>query len=188
LDTFVRRLLPAAEANSLALLALKCLAPGVPDFYQGAEDWLITLTDPDNRRPVAFDGLSDRLFGAGGAEGSPARTEKLRLTHELLALRRRAPALFSAGDYQPVTVEGPAEGHVFAFSRSHDAERLLVAVRRLGARMHSAGLREALAASSLATTGEWYDWLNGGNAGANVLEALALEPVLVLTGFPRESR
>lgn len=40
--------------NSLAQTLLKIMAPGVPDFYQGAELWDLSLVDPDNRRPVDF--------------------------------------------------------------------------------------------------------------------------------------
>lgn len=40
--------------NSLSQLLIKTLAPGVPDFYQGAETWHQALVDPDNRRPVDF--------------------------------------------------------------------------------------------------------------------------------------
>jgi (1->4)-alpha-D-glucan 1-alpha-D-glucosylmutase len=36
--------------NSLAQLAIKVGAPGVPDFYQGTELWDFSLVDPDNRR------------------------------------------------------------------------------------------------------------------------------------------
>src|SRR4030095_6004552 len=41
--------------NSLAQLAIKVCAPGVPDFYQGSELWDFTLVDPDNRRPVDYE-------------------------------------------------------------------------------------------------------------------------------------
>ncbi len=55
----LRRMLSPIEAAgaivSLAQLALKLLAPGVPDFYQGTELWCLTLVDPDNRRPVDYD-------------------------------------------------------------------------------------------------------------------------------------
>ena len=41
--------------NSLAQLAVKLGAPGVPDLYQGTECWDFSLVDPDNRRPVDYD-------------------------------------------------------------------------------------------------------------------------------------
>ncbi|HMD34311.1 MAG TPA: hypothetical protein VKH42_05060, partial [Vicinamibacterales bacterium] len=40
--------------NSLAQLAIKVTAPGIPDFYRGTEFWDLNLVDPDNRRPVDF--------------------------------------------------------------------------------------------------------------------------------------
>ena len=40
--------------NGLAQTLLKLTAPGVPDIYQGAELWDLSLVDPDNRRPVDF--------------------------------------------------------------------------------------------------------------------------------------
>lgn len=35
--------------NSLVQLALKMTAPGVPDIFQGAELWDVSMVDPDNR-------------------------------------------------------------------------------------------------------------------------------------------
>jgi (1->4)-alpha-D-glucan 1-alpha-D-glucosylmutase len=59
--------------NSLAQLLLKIASPGVPDIYQGAELWLLTLVDPDNRHPVDFharrqilDGLLEEMATALG--------------------------------------------------------------------------------------------------------------------------
>ena len=44
----------AGRVNSLAQTLLKHTAPGVPDLYQGAELWDLSLVDPDNRRPVDY--------------------------------------------------------------------------------------------------------------------------------------
>ena len=41
--------------NSLVQTALKLTLPGMPDIYQGAELWDLSLVDPDNRRPVDYD-------------------------------------------------------------------------------------------------------------------------------------
>ena len=40
--------------NSLMQTVLKLTVPGVPDIYQGAELWDLSLVDPDNRRPVDY--------------------------------------------------------------------------------------------------------------------------------------
>jgi maltooligosyltrehalose synthase len=42
------------ERKSLAQTLLKLTAPGIPDIYQGAELWDLSLVDPDNRRPVDY--------------------------------------------------------------------------------------------------------------------------------------
>src|ERR1051325_7498363 len=57
--------------NSLAQLAIKIAAPGVPDFYQGTELWDFSLVDPDNRRPVDYKRrreLLDALLDPAAAE------------------------------------------------------------------------------------------------------------------------
>ena len=48
----VQRIAPAGALNGLAQCLLRMTVPGVPDLYQGAELWDLSLVDPDNRRPV----------------------------------------------------------------------------------------------------------------------------------------
>ncbi|MFC0009009.1 malto-oligosyltrehalose synthase [Devosia nitrariae] len=81
-------LIACGETLSLMQLALKCLMPGFPDFYRGAEGSFYALTDPDNRLPVDWTALSDLASGEGFAG------EKFRLTRRLLALRREERAFF----------------------------------------------------------------------------------------------
>jgi (1->4)-alpha-D-glucan 1-alpha-D-glucosylmutase len=128
---------PAAVA-SLAQLVLKLTVPGVPDIYQGGELWDFSLLDPDNRRPVDW-AERQRLFAeidgaepAGLAAGWPDGREKLFVTARLLALRREQPALFAAGDYQPLEVgEGRNSDRLCAFARRREGTMLAVAVPRL---------------------------------------------------------
>jgi len=49
---FVDEVAPIGRTIDLAHLLLRCTMPGVPDLYQGSEDELLTLVDPDNRRPA----------------------------------------------------------------------------------------------------------------------------------------
>ncbi len=180
LSRFVDGLTPQAEANSLALLALKCLAPGLPDFFQGAEDWVFTLTDPDNRRPVDYESLETRLSGL-----SSTRTDaKLSFSRELLALRRRRPALFSAGDYEPVPVPPALEDATFAFVRSHDGDSVACAARL--AEPASDALLEDGWQWDRASGRAWFDWATGKQvAPGHLFSALAGAPVSILTTFPR---
>ena len=61
LERFVDDVKDAGRVNSLAQTLMKHTAPGVPDLYQGAEIWDLSLVDPDNRRPVDY-GLRARLL------------------------------------------------------------------------------------------------------------------------------
>src|SRR5207249_1338953 len=51
---FQSRVAQYGICNSLAQLAIKIGAPGVPDFYQGTEIWNFALLDPDNRGLVDY--------------------------------------------------------------------------------------------------------------------------------------
>lgn len=124
IEAFVRRIAPAALANSLAQVALRCFSPGFPDCYQGAELLDLSLVDPDNRRPVDY-GERERLLAA--ADGSAGAT-KLALLRRLLELRRRHPTLFAEGSYEPLPVTGERAGHVVAFRRTGGGAAIDVAV------------------------------------------------------------
>ncbi len=54
LEQFVETVKDAGRVNSLTQTLMKHTAPGVPDLYQGAELWDLSLVDPDNRRPVDY--------------------------------------------------------------------------------------------------------------------------------------
>lgn len=141
LGGFVAPLVAPGRVNSLAQTLLKLTAPGVPDTYQGCELWDNSLVDPDNRRPVDYPHRA-RLLGelpkmdvgavmARAEEGLP----KLHLVHKALALRRRRPAAFGAGEaggYAPLTVAGGRLRHVVGFRRG---ECVAVVVPRLVLRL-----------------------------------------------------
>src|SRR5262249_31323636 len=112
--------------NSLAQLAIKLTAPGVPDFYQGSEFWDLTLVDPDNRRPVDYD---IRRQALAGLKGCATRTVdpvelldhrhdgsvKMFVTARGLCARAECRDLYERGDYVPLTVSGARRDSVFAF-------------------------------------------------------------------------
>jgi (1->4)-alpha-D-glucan 1-alpha-D-glucosylmutase len=131
LAAFAAELAPRGDANALAQLLVKLVAPGVPDIYQGCELADGSLVDPDNRRPVDFaaradlvrelrDGDVRRIDGLGIA--------KLWTISRVLGLRRRRPELF-VGRYEPLVATGPLAERVFAFQRG---ESVIAAVERLG--------------------------------------------------------
>jgi (1->4)-alpha-D-glucan 1-alpha-D-glucosylmutase len=142
---FQKRIAYFGALNSLSQTLLKITSPGVPDFYQGTELWEFSLVDPDNRRPVDFAQRSSLLSQITGPEvlkSSRAIREllsswgdgrvKLYTTHQALKLRRERQDLFSEGEYLPLEVNGPREGHICAFARKlGDAWALTVVPRML---------------------------------------------------------
>jgi (1->4)-alpha-D-glucan 1-alpha-D-glucosylmutase len=150
--------------NSLAQVTLKIASPGVPDFYQGAELWDLSLVDPDNRRPVDY-GLRRRLL----EELEPALAEeadaaaraavlaellehwpdgrlKLYVTAAGLRLRRRLKDVFLCGSYEPLHVHGSRSDHVVAFARRRGDGAAIAVAPRLCARLANGEARLPLGA------------------------------------------
>ena len=149
LDDFLalrRRIVPVGMLNGLAQTLLKLTVPGVPDVYQGAELWDLSMVDPDNRRPVdygmraqqldIFDGKPLPVEIAAWADGAV----KQALIARTLALRGRHPDLFAQGGYRPLPVRGPRAGNVVAFARQHGDVQIVVAVPIQTARLWSDGM------------------------------------------------
>lgn len=134
---FQARIAVVGAVNSLAQTLLKLTVPGVPDTYQGAELWDLSLVDPDNRRPVDFEVRAAHLAAIGRLE--PARLVrnwkdgaiKQAVVARSLAARREAIGLFFEGTYEPLEASGPRSENVLAFSRRYHDEFLIVVVPRL---------------------------------------------------------
>ena len=146
LQDLVNALAPFGLHNSMSQLALKFTAPGMPDLYQGCEEWNFRLVDPDNRAPVDFARLAAQLEDLKPlyAERHPTTAEwqallrepgdkrlKQLLTWRLLRLRQHRPALMQHGAYLAMPVEGEAAQHAVAFGRSRDSDAVLVVASRL---------------------------------------------------------
>ncbi|MEO7774439.1 MAG: malto-oligosyltrehalose synthase [Steroidobacteraceae bacterium] len=193
---FAQRLATSGVANSLTQLVLKLTVPGVPDVYQGAELWDLSLVDPDNRRPVDY-GLREHMLtqlpSADFAElvtGWQDGRIKLLLLSRLLQMRRRLPALFSFGNYSGIDIESP---RLLAFRREHEGRRLIVVVARLlpagseECRWPDAGWQDVAFGETKFELpgGPWHEVLSGaslagGAAPVRVSDLFARLPVAVL--------
>jgi (1->4)-alpha-D-glucan 1-alpha-D-glucosylmutase len=149
IDDFLRLQQPIARTgfcNSLAQAVLKLASPGVPDIYQGAEWWDLSLVDPDNRRPVDFASRAAALddlasICAGGMPDAARVTAlfadladgraKLYVIWRALQLRAHAPALFAAGRYEPLRIAGARAPHACAFARILANDAVVAIVPRL---------------------------------------------------------
>lgn len=131
----VASIAPAGALNGLAQCLLRLCCPGVPDLYQGTEFWDFSLVDPDNRRPVEYAARmsaldqpwSERELLAQWRDGQI----KQYLIARVLQLRQAEPALFSAGSYQPLEVQGAHKYQAVAFLREYQGRRLIAVVPRL---------------------------------------------------------
>ncbi|HEX5140692.1 MAG TPA: malto-oligosyltrehalose synthase, partial [Dehalococcoidia bacterium] len=132
---FVARIDAIARVSSLAQTLLKLTAPGIPDFYQGAELWEHSLVDPDNRRPVDYESQHrlleelPRMTAQEAMDQADSGIPKLWLIWKTLAFRRRYYEAF-AGAYTPLLAEGAKADCVVAFMRA--GEVVTVAPRLVG--------------------------------------------------------
>jgi (1->4)-alpha-D-glucan 1-alpha-D-glucosylmutase len=136
---FQERIARLGVENSLVQTMLKLTAPGVPDIYQGAELWDLSLVDPDNRRPVDFDRRAC-LIGRNCPPMSDLLNRwqdgavKLFLVARLLRFRAENPDLFALGDYRSLIAVGPKSDCVVAFERHYDGKSAIIAAARFPAR------------------------------------------------------
>lgn len=135
---FEERIIALGAANSFVQAVLKFTVPGVPDLYQGAEGFDLSLVDPDNRRPVDWTRLAEWLEASpplGRDELLDGRA-KFSAIANLLALRRKHSMLFAEGDYQPLEM---ADDRLVAFSRRHGDSAFVVVAARFPSRGAVAG-------------------------------------------------
>ncbi len=142
---FQERVARAGVVNSLGQTLLKLTVPGMPDLYQGAELWDLSLVDPDNRRPVDFAArlaLLEEVIALGATPQAMAGllerwrdgAVKLAVIHRILSHRREHPELFATGGYDGLTAIGERGDAICAFARTREAEVLVVAVARFEVR------------------------------------------------------
>jgi (1->4)-alpha-D-glucan 1-alpha-D-glucosylmutase len=169
LDSFLpvhQRVAEAGMANSLVQTVLKLTLPGVPDVYQGAELWDLSLVDPDNRRPVDYarrqallrqvldDWAGDALATLGDC-AAHWRDGRIKMLITILLLRTRAANEDPfQGTYLPLEVRGDG-GCVGAFARGGTRAQLAVAFARFPlTRSRGSGWRDARIALPV-SAGPW---------------------------------
>jgi len=115
----------AVRATLLGQKLVQLTLPGVPDVYQGTEIESLTLVDPDNRQPIDFGALHERLSRMtettdhGFVRPGDLDDEKLLVVHAALSVRREQPEAFigERTGYRPVPV---TSGNAIAFARTVD--------------------------------------------------------------------
>ncbi|MGI8959670.1 MAG: malto-oligosyltrehalose synthase, partial [Bryobacteraceae bacterium] len=182
-EVFVEPLIEPGRINSLSQVLLKLTSPGVPDTYQGAEIWDLSLVDPDNRRPVDYD-LRRRLLSElpnldveevwrRSEEGLP----KLWTIHHALRARRKYVSAFAyKGVYRPLSAQGENADHLVSYMRG---DEIVVMVPRLTLTLQN-DWRDA---SLQVPRGNWRNLLSGAvycGCELVVREILAPFPIALL--------
>jgi (1->4)-alpha-D-glucan 1-alpha-D-glucosylmutase len=150
LERVVEELVEPGRRAALAQLALQLTVPGVPDIYRGSEAWDLSLVDPDNRRPVAFERLRALLATAREVDAVAAWADpdaglpKLWLLARLLDLRRRRPDAFERGGYRPLEAAGVMADALVAFVRGDEVVTVVPRLVRRVAREGWADMTLAL--------------------------------------------
>lgn len=128
--------------NSLVQTTLKMTAPGVPDVYQGAELWDLSMVDPDNRRPVDYERRMRMLDELDADQPSICSllnrwedgAAKLFVTSRLLRFRAARPDLFDSGAYEPIPAAGPKADCICGFARTTESGAALIITARFPAK------------------------------------------------------
>ena len=136
---FMEKIMHAGIINSIAQTVLKYTAPGVPDTYQGTENWNFSFVDPDNRRPVDYKKFGEQLKTSLEEYAiNPVKTLlnywnnpqdgtiKQLISFFCLQKRREFEKLFLKGSYEPLEVKGKYKDHLAAFYRRYEGKYLLV--------------------------------------------------------------
>ncbi|UCD82502.1 MAG: malto-oligosyltrehalose synthase [Desulfobacterales bacterium] len=129
--------------NSLSQTLIKITAPGVPDFYQGAELLDLNVVDPDNRRPVDYTERMQFLKEIQELAGTDIRSLidgllanrldgrlKLYLMAAALNARHAHPRLYREGTYIALQPAGRFHNNVLAFARHYGHKWSITAAPR----------------------------------------------------------
>jgi (1->4)-alpha-D-glucan 1-alpha-D-glucosylmutase len=174
---FQERIARLGVYNSLVQTVLKLTLPGLPDFYQGAELWDLSLVDPDNRRPVDYQTriqVLEQILTSLERNRSAAMLEmlerwrdgriKLAIIATLLGYRRDQPELFARGNYEPITAIGGRADQICAFARRGDETAMIVVARRYPVRCEADPdwvISQIPWPNSVIGDGTWRDLLTG---------------------------
>ncbi|GAA4408084.1 malto-oligosyltrehalose synthase [Fodinibacter luteus] len=131
---------PSVRANVLSQKLVQLTMPGVPDVYQGCEIVMLSLVDPDNRRPVDWTDRGERLDRVVADEPAfDLDDEKLRVTGRALRVRRDDPAAF-VGEGTTYAALPTTSEHALAFARGDgDGLRVVTVATRAAGLLAAAG-------------------------------------------------
>ncbi len=201
---FQQRIAASGACLSLAQTLVRLVSPGVPDTYQGAELWELSMVDPDNRRPVDFAKCNALLAEMADRRGPDllknwqCGSVKQYVIQQALAFRREHPEVFRAGEYIPLEAVGHHAAQLIAFARHSGMTWTIAVAPRFSAKL-SRSSQPCLAKGALADTDlaippnaprHWSNLFTGEKievSGTSRMAASALLgrfPIALLTAIP----
>ncbi len=139
LAVIVEAIVRPGWARSLAALAIRLTARGVPDLYQGTAAFTYSLVDPDNRVEPDWDERRSLVERASSTDGPSAWSGddidavKAVVITGTLALRRRHPDAFGPdAGYEELDTGGVHGDRVLAFARTDAGGAQVVTLVAMG--------------------------------------------------------
>lgn len=136
-----RRVAAIGASSSLSQTLLRLLSPGVPDIYNGAELWELSMVDPDNRRPVDF-AHRQALLAKLSKRDIPDLLKtwqcgsiKQFMIQRTLKFRQKHAELFQQGEYIALEFAGANAQQVVAFARHFGMAWVIAAAPRFLSRL-----------------------------------------------------
>lgn len=171
----------AVRDTIVATKAVQLLLPGVADLYQGSEITSTSLVDPDNRRPVDFSGLAERLHRLASTSKHQVDEAKMWVTQLALRLRQQYPEAFvsARAGYLPLPTTST---HCLAFARTHaEVAQVVVLAARMTATLARIGGWDN--STVVLPEGVWTDALTGRTFSGTpeLAEVFSHHPVALLT-------
>ena len=121
--------------NSISMLVLRFMLPGVPALYQGSEFMNVHFTDPDNREKVNFEALQKNFGSIASIQLNSAETMdfpslKSRVIAVLAEIRRKNAHVINGASPEALEVVGDHSSSILAFYMHHGTETIIVIALR----------------------------------------------------------
>ena len=122
--------------NSISMLVLRFMLPGVPALYQGTEFINVHFTDPDNREKVNFNRLAENFEKIAATpskslEGHGFPSLKSGMVAVLSTIRREISHVIGNGKMEALQVSGNHSETVMPYCMTYGNEIIIVVALRL---------------------------------------------------------
>lgn len=121
--------------NSISMLVLRFMLPGIPALYQGSEYINVHFTDPDNREKVNFVSLQHNFgklasISLNTAGIPPFPSLKSKMVSVLSAIRGELAEVLGNGTPEALHVTGSHSSCILPYYMMHGSEVVIVVVLR----------------------------------------------------------